>query len=298
MINNIRVGVEIECICNINKKDVFNFPIGSYRNGERIPNLNWLAETDSSIHISRTSRNKLFSKFIEEPLELISPTVRGKKEFFNEMNKFIKYFSRNGKYKLKDIFYFNKTCGSHIHISIFRKPMLFSKLVINKLLIKTRNKFLEEIKNSSFSKKIKTQIIKNYNRSFASTEWEGYKRDQVMYRRNYEFNFYSEVSGKGIEWRSINMYGIETWEHFREFWKIVYNCIESLVTSSKKWKQQESYNMNINQHKKYFKTNKQTIEIDDREETSDGLFRRRFGEELLEIDRATATRLNSEWETL
>ncbi|MCH7534155.1 MAG: hypothetical protein IH948_00115 [Bacteroidetes bacterium] len=225
----IKIGVEIECIYNPRLIEMYP---GEYHDGNPIGGLaNWIVEYDSSLSTSSAMG------FNGNTAEIISSVIMGKESFFREIKKFMDFFSQNGKNELKKVLHFNKTCGSHIHIGIIRKPHMFYKKVSNNCLIKTRNKFLRDIgKNQIISTSARKNIIDNYFRTFSRKSWQDHNRENISFEKNYEFNFYSERQGKGIEWRGLNMIGIKTWEEFYEFWKIVYNCVEYLVKISNKWK--------------------------------------------------------------
>lgn len=253
MTRDIRVGIEIECLYN--KK--YHIDRGSYHAGIPAPISKWLVENDSSLHPSRG----IFIRFTANPIEFISPVTINKEDFFKEIKKFIKYFSQDGKRKLKDIFYFNKTCGAHVHISLNRRPGIFLKRTINDVFINTRKRFHREIKNSKLPVKIQKQILQNYNRCYSSQVWDRHRRQEVKYHRDYEFNFYSETCGKGLEWRAPNMCGIETWEQFTEFWKLTYRCIEYLVETSRKWSEFQEHKIDIKQYDKYFAPIKEDVKV-------------------------------------
>jgi hypothetical protein len=48
-------------------------------------------------------------------------------------------------------------------------------------------------------------------------------------QRYREFNIQSEQMGRGLEWRSPNMRGVNTWKEFAEYWEIVFECLEVLA---------------------------------------------------------------------
>lgn len=257
---NIKVGIEIECIYNHRLVDI---DIGGYHNGEEIEDIpNWIAERDSSVHRTVTDN------FRGSPVEIISKVINNKQDFFREIDEFINYFSAEREIELKKILCFNKTCGAHIHISVPYKKQIFMKKTSNLCLIRTRQKFFKEIKKSNLSRNAKKLILKNYFRSFSKDKLPK-DRNSIgdMYDRNREFNFYSEIQGKGIEWRSLSMQGITKWSEFREFWEIVYDCAEYLVKISRKWKEPTKsirINLNNKKYKDFDKTKKtETIVVDD-----------------------------------
>ena len=255
MKNIFNLGIEIEGLLN---NDMINFQIREYHHGVKIPKLEWKAERDSSIRLSTGI------DFDVTPIELISGVIKCPSEFKKEIDKFIKYFSINYSLELNDVFVFNKSCGSHIHVSINRKPHYFYKKGLNKCFIQTRKKFYNKIRESNIPKNIQTKILRNYNRYHAQQSWITFNRSGVTCERNFEFNFISEFSGKGIEWRALNMNGIETWEQFREFWNIVYDCVKYLIKSTRKWSNSETFRINMKEKdiKVYLKPINQVVYFD------------------------------------
>jgi hypothetical protein len=232
----IRLGIEIEAIMN---SELLDFDIGMYHKGIEIPHLSgWKAERDGSINTDGED-----SPFEEDDyVELISPIMKGRDGFRLEINKFIEQFNY---VELNRIFFFNNSCGSHVHISINRKPRYFYDKVIKSAFIKTREYFISKIQSSNLSFETKRLIINQYDRHYASQDWVDCKRNDTLSFRNSEFNFLSEENGKGLEWRAPNMHGISTWDEFREFWDIVYSSVQFLVKNSKSWRKVETFKIDM-----------------------------------------------------
>ena len=76
-------------------------------------------------------------------------------------------------------------------------------------------------KNKTINEKVKELIKKQYRRSYAKNITNVRQRKQ----RNVEWNFCSEESGRGMEWRSFNVTGITTWENLSEMFEIAWKTL-------------------------------------------------------------------------
>jgi len=232
--NNCYIGIEIEGIL-------------------KIEGLNeWIAERDGSLN-----KSGFFS--YEEPIEIISPTFKGEKSFLKGLKDFKNYFSNFGEYELDEVLYFNSSCGGHIHFSI--KNFSFKNKVIFEIFKKVRNKFFKEIKNSNIESK--KEIIKQYFRGYAKklTE-EVYKYKRC---REAEFNFISEDRGKGLEWRSPNLLGIQNWKEFLEYWNIILKCLKYFYEISQKYEILNTFLLKIEDN--YFKNENITFKTRKKKKT-------------------------------
>ena len=253
---NIGIGIEIECVLN---RRIISIDKGSYHDGEFINGLSrWKAEDDSSL-----SDDDEFDEW-GDCIEIISPILTSKKEFKEELMKFKDKFSKGGSLKLKEVLSFNSSCGSHVHFSINR--FSFNTKVVFEIYPKVREYFKEKILSSNIESK--DDIVNHYDRDYSAllNKEHNYKQE-----RHTEFNFVSEGSGKGIEWRSPNLLNIKTWEEFFEFWEIVYNSLEYFYKISQKY--EESKNIGLNEeeireigraterHNEDFMFNRQEIRI-------------------------------------
>lgn len=225
MMKDISIGIEIECIFNI---QLFNITPGGYHSGRQVPGLKrWTAESDGSLEHEEEFGH--YSKCVE----LISPIFKSKSSFFRGLHKFQKVLSNNSKHELFQVMKFNKSCGSHLHFSITGFP--FSDKVIFEVYPKIRKHFLNLLSKSDICSK--DWIASHYDRAFARL----LTKQQFSYHtRNSEFNFQSEYEGKGLEWRSLNLLGIQTWREFFEFWNIVYDSLEALYFNSLKYESEAS----------------------------------------------------------
>jgi len=224
---NISLGIELECECN---GKVHKIPMGDYHSGKPIRHLRgWRAETDNSLRTSGEFGNYGYT------IEMISPIFKTKTAFMNGLKRFQEKISKKGTYELNQVISFNSSCGSHIHFS--RDNYLFNKLAIFDIFPEVRKFFFDKLSKSNIQSK--EQILQHYNRSYAS-ELTQCNFKQI---RHSEFNFHSELQGKGMEWRSPNMLGIKTWTEFFEFWDIVYDTLKFLFVKASKFKQRINVNI-------------------------------------------------------
>lgn len=220
MMNNISIGVEIECVLN---KKLLNLEIGSYHSGTKMQMLKgWTIESDSSLESFRE-----FEEF-SRCCEFVSPVFKTKKAFLSGLRKFQKFISNNGQYELFEVLSFNESCGSHVHFSI--EGFHFSTKVIFEIYPKVRKYFTKKLLKSPIESR--DSILYHYDRSYAQLLTE----ERFSYTpRNCEFNLVSEMSGKGLEWRSLNLLNIRTWREFFEFWHIVCDCLKYLYRNAQKY---------------------------------------------------------------
>lgn len=218
MVNKFILGLEIELIYNRTK--VKTFDIGEYHNGVTFGKY-WKVERDGSLRL-----NGKFS--IENSSEFVSRCLKSKKAYFSALKEFKDFFSSNGLYELKEVLDFNNSTGSHIHIGL--KDKNISKFVHIDELSKIRRLFFKLVKNSNIlQEKTKESILKHYFRHYAQ------KNNDINHldtnNRYKEFNLRSELEGKGFEWRSLNLNGVEYWSEFEEMFKIFFICAQNIIKS-------------------------------------------------------------------
>jgi len=211
--NRIKIGVEIECIYNC---DNVNLSVGSWENPQRI-NKSWSVKPDGSLRTEGVFEN-------ENTAEFVTKILGGKKTYNKALKEFQSFF--NGK-PLNEVLDFNSSCGNHIHIGLNEKKKYHNKLSWE-VFAELRELFFNNIKGSEvLSEDTKQSILNHYFRGYASkinkTSWNGNRLN-----RGVEFNRQSENSGCGIEWRSINLCGVKSWEEFFNVFEIIYNCAEWL----------------------------------------------------------------------
>ena len=172
-------------------------------------------------------------------IEIVTKPYRTKEGFTKAINRFINYFSKNGEYELKEVLEFNKTCGLHAHLSLLdgRK---FNQYSFYDSYRKARRYFLKAIENSNINETakelIKTQYFRHYARRSTRLNIYGSQKYQ-------EFNLGCEFDGVGIEWRSLNCRGVQTWAEFREFMNILHDSITFLVDNVLNFKRNRSFTL-------------------------------------------------------
>lgn len=244
----LRLGIEVECVLNEDIEEFNNLEIGEYHEGITIAHLKkWSCQSDSSISSLRRFESNLCVEFVSWKFSSLDNAKKG-------IEDLIIFLSNNYKRRFEDTIYINKSCGVHVHLSFYEKPLSFSigqimeekkhnieyyfnNFIIYEVIKKTRGLFFKRIKESSIINK--ELIIKNYNREHAKI----IKRNSFLNSRgirNSEFNFTSESNHKGIEWRSLNMNGLSSWEDFKEFFNIVFECLEYFIKTSQEYKAQEN----------------------------------------------------------
>ena len=217
----MRIGVEIECIANLNN---FNSDeIGEYHNGRRVEGLEgWRAEEDGSLNVCDDGEDEYCDLDSWGGVEFVSKQYRGYASLKDGLEKFKTYIKEIGGDYMSSTLNFNSTTGTHIHISL--DDMRFCDRALYPAFLKTRDKFKKLIRESGI--RSKHEILNRYNRSYANRVLRSHRYSGEKYL---EFNFDSERQGRGLEWRSPNMTGIQSWAEFDEFWGIVIDCLKSLT---------------------------------------------------------------------
>jgi len=227
----IAIGVEIEGILN---SQIHSINRGYYHHGKRIPGLSgWTAERDGSINGS------IFNNW-SIPIEIISKPYRTEKGFKNAIENFINFFSKDGNHELNQVFDFNNSCGCHIHFSI--SDFKFYNKVIYDIFKKLRIFFFKKIDNSNINNESKSKIKNHYDRNYARVVQ---KNNFYSSDRQKEFNFESEREGKGLEWRSINLYGIKSWKEFREVFNIILESLNFLEKNGTNYQKRGWYKVEV-----------------------------------------------------
>ena len=200
-IPKIKIGIELECVYNT---DYLEIDIGDYHRAISFTD-NWRAERDGSLygrnHFDR-GRCVEFTTEIIDIDDYKSVLEELKNSFDNE--------------DLNKVLVFNDSCGCHIHFSSPKKK--YSKNIPSCVYPLTRKFFFNELENSLIIPQPTKEIIKkHYFRHYA----QKYNKTHIECRNRYtEFNFYSERQGMGLEWRSFNVRGVNTWEELEEMFRI------------------------------------------------------------------------------
>lgn len=198
------IGLEIELIYN---SQILNIRMGDYHNGIKILKY-WSCERDGSLR----NGNNPFKSWTKS-CEFISIKLDSPKKVNEAIKELIDFLSNKGKYSLNEVININDSCGSHIHLSIFknRKELRFIYYSDLKLLTQIRKKTLKELKNNE-------SIYNHYFRGYAKKTT---KKDLYQTNNRYkEFNFNSEYENKGFEWRSPNLNNISSWQDFKNYLNI------------------------------------------------------------------------------
>lgn len=223
-------GIEIEGIFNNKYTNLMNEieeydEDGNRYNGREEYNHDikfkkWRFKGDGSLHDSGFFSN-------ESIVEFYSNLLKSKTDFFKALKEFKDFCSNKNKIELKDVVYFNDSCGCHIHIG-FKDYRKFYNLVNLEILKEFRELFFKKIKESKIlDSDTKLNILNHYYRSYAR-EIKAQNYNKKHPHRYLEFNILSERSGKGLEWRSFNLRDIKTWKEFNHLFKICFECIEFL----------------------------------------------------------------------
>jgi len=217
MRKRIILGLEIECV--LNREIHNNLKIGEYHNG-RFFNKYFTAERDGSIN-----NNGFFN--IPLCVEFVSNKLKSKKTFNNAIELFIKDISKNGLYPLKEVIAFNDSCGCHFHIGLNQENKKYYTHIDFKILKEMRNLFFKKIRYSNINEDTKNRILKHYFRDFSKElRKENYINGHVS--RTTEFNILSDQNGRGLEWRSFNLNGVDSWQDFKAILNIGFECCEFL----------------------------------------------------------------------
>lgn len=201
----MKVGLEIECCVNMEN---FDKPKGGYHHGNPISDR-WTAEDDGSLNTSGTAFEE------RDTYEFVSKVFSSKAELMSGLSEFKALF---GDKELHECLEFNNSCGAHVHFSYDKN---FGKIIPYTTWEKLRAVFLKKIEESSINKEAKTKIVKRYFRTYAEKVTE-----TNNFVRNREINVTNE--DKGMEWRALNLTGINKWDELFLFYDIVWDCLWDL----------------------------------------------------------------------
>lgn len=175
---------------------------------------------------------KVLTDFQDEVYERVRHNTTGNKTKTKE--ELIK------KYPLKDLINFNKSCGSHIHLSCFNEAFTRNKTTINGVTFKGKRTLLKNVVYYKFIKKFRKQLEKNVQTELPHL----YEKWLQQTNRNYSKKICNTKSLKqaktcsrhsewnmtdiknGMEYRAFNLYGVETWKDFFKIWDIAMNTLQ------------------------------------------------------------------------
>ena len=213
------LGVEIEGVFD---RDVCYFDVGHYHDGEEF-NRYWDVEDDSSVTYNRGDRSHNFDN--PTPCEWVSRKL-SRNKFIEAIENFIENISDGEEFELKEVCDFNKSCGCHIHIGLEKDT--FYRMTDFKILKDMRSMFFGLVARSKIlQEQTKKSVRQHYFRGYARRSTKN-NFNINQYERQHEFNIRSEMNGRGLEWRSFNICGVETWAEFREMFNIALSCIDFL----------------------------------------------------------------------
>jgi hypothetical protein len=264
MTDALKMGVEIEGIFNL-----CNFALikTNKENNNFFKTQNFILKDDGSLERSGIFENEISAEITTK--KPVNP---------NKLKRNFKSFEKAFKgLELNEVVYFNKTCGLHYHFSINDKNNIH-EIITLKTIRKTRQYFFKQLRQSEILKDCAESIIIHYNRKYATlnkiNKFNGYKNvkyelcpQYIKYdycnlkpkscdKKYKEFNFISEINGYGVEWRSLNAYGVKTWVEFHELNNIIIDSILFLIAQIK---QPQKEIINIRLDKPNFNSNKEVI---------------------------------------
>jgi hypothetical protein len=226
----IKIGIELEGIYNNDLLKQSMTSVGGYgfSKGSTI-NSFWKHTTDGSLTHEREYPNPICAEIVQYP-------VVGRSRFITSLKSFQELALGN---ELKDFVTFNKSCGCHIHFSI--PEQLYKNLLVENVEF-LRESLFKKLKNSDLPSRVVNGIIKHYGRDYAKmikkTDQQNIFKGNLD--RRTELNVMSEIDNKGLEWRSFNLLGVETWKEFFDVLNIGYDCIEEFIESLRKIRVEEN----------------------------------------------------------
>jgi hypothetical protein len=207
-------GIEIEAAISSEVRRATH--IGDYHMGEHMPVKGWIAESDASVDSSDDLRYTI---------EMIS-CPRRIDAFMKQIDDLIEWLKQFGEFR--DVIDFNKSCGCHIHFSMASRgdARWVEHFMQFYNLIGLRARVLKRIKREIGERQAKmfaTQYYRNYAQK-ASIE-DVYP--QSARGRRVEFNY--TTPDKGLEWRSFNLYGCESFNDMRKLIQIGVEELEKVM---------------------------------------------------------------------
>jgi hypothetical protein len=245
----ISYGLEIEAVYDANilgkmtKQD--------YHHGGFKENSLWKLERDGSLDVKSSDYKKFGEGASLDCGEFITKRIVGREGIISAIDE-LQYKLFKGT-PLDKCMSFNISCGAHVHFSIRGKCRKRTHFLLFKEM---REMFFTRIQESELIKaRTKTSILKHYFREYAQ---QTTKENFLKSNRRMEFNFESEEYQKGMEWRSINLKGVTSWQELREVFNIVVDCVEFLDRRVRKYEVIESIKLSKNNKDKVIELTKQS----------------------------------------
>jgi len=211
-IPKLYIGIELESIIN---RDYLELDVGEYHNAIHFTDI-WRAERDGSLYGSSHFNKGYCAELTTEIID-----IDDYKEAIRELKAYV------GGEDLKEVFWFNESCGCHIHFSVKDKKMFYKNIPTCVYPLIRKFFFNELDKSSIIPQDTKELIKKHYYRNYAIK----FKKIHINSNNRYlEFNFRSEKQGMGLEWRSFNVRGVEKWEELEEMFRIGTDTIKYLAS--------------------------------------------------------------------
>lgn len=174
----------------------------------------WYAESDGSLRTEKFSAGSTV-ELISEPFKYRNLDTT----LFSLQEEFKKRCKQKRGVKLADYINFNKSCGHHLHVSVGKYKIIPSTSL--KIFSQIRSEFFKNLKKEMSG--LYPTIRAHYTRKYAKRLSE-----RAYNERYYEFNLTNEE--KGIEWRSFNCLGVQTWEEYFKLVVIGINSMKKVLT--------------------------------------------------------------------
>jgi len=219
-----KFGLEVECCANT---EIVKLGKDGYHGHDAVTFADgfWKSERDGSLRYGDFTHSDAY--------EFISKKCEDEEEFRQAVKKFVEFFSNNGKHELNEVLNFNDSTGCHVHFSLDNDKFKFKKLITFTSFMALRNFFFTRLSASSLNSDAKRKIKERYFRSYSRKLTKGNFNNTG--ERYSEFNFCSEDAGLGMEWRSPNLTGINTWKEFEEMMSIILDSVVFFIKNRSKF---------------------------------------------------------------
>jgi len=215
-----RFGLEVECEVNSELRN--NIRVGSYHAPRRVPGLkNWSVQHDSSLNTT----------ILDYSIEFTTAALTLEKQLQNVKN-LIDFCKKYGSYGKS--FKINKSCGCHIHFSVYDKyEGKFDRTTKKASTLDWSGRRcyyfnLLKIRDEIFSK-VEKQVPHAFNEFKAQYFRGAAVASDFMHiegrERRVEWNYCSLRKGQGMEWRGFNLQGVK---NFDDMYKMLQIALTTL----------------------------------------------------------------------
>jgi hypothetical protein len=211
---DVKYGIEVECVFD-NSKVPFN--PASYHTNNSGEHINfWSVTNDSSLN---TEVEPGFSISNPRTAEFVSDASIGIEEMMDYLTEFKKKLSADGRYELKEVLNFNKSCGMHIHFSTWRarENQMLTMAFYKKLKERTFDRVKVELPT------LYKDFVKHYSRSYNAPQ------DNILINKGIRGEFNYTSLNKGIEWRAFNLKGVKSWDEMFHLIRIGLEEIQKIM---------------------------------------------------------------------